>query len=71
MSPAEKALLEEYRVLAEKTFGPPRSPDEWDAITLERAAQVLRMRTSKPGNFWLAVLCKVLTSAATKIRNAQ
>jgi hypothetical protein len=62
------SLLDEYQAFSEKAFGPPRSPAEWDAVTLDRAAEILRSRTTKPGNFWLGVLCRILTSTAAKIR---
>jgi hypothetical protein len=44
-----------------------------DAETLRRAAEILRARSSKPRSFWLAVVCKVLLSAAAKAdaRNGQ
>jgi hypothetical protein len=39
-----------------------------DAATLERAAEILRERTTRPGSFWLRVWCYVLTGTARKIR---
>jgi hypothetical protein len=47
---------------------PFRLPAEWDAVTLERAADVLRARSTRPRSFLLSVLCKVLLGTAAKIR---
>ncbi len=39
-----------------------------DAETLERAAAILRARSTRPRSFALAVICKVLLRAAAKAR---
>jgi hypothetical protein len=59
--------VEVYRKRLGETSAPRTAP-EWDAITLERAAEVLKARTAKPGNFWLGLFCRVLTGTARKIR---
>ena len=48
-----------------------RTREEWDALTLERAADVLIRRSKKPRSFWLGVLARVLRESAAKIREAR
>jgi hypothetical protein len=49
-------------------LGPRRTPAEWDAVTLERAAEILRARTKNPRGLWLNAFCKALVNIAAKIR---
>jgi hypothetical protein len=41
-----------------------------DSDVLREAAAILRFHTKRPGNFWLGVLCKILTDQADKLEGA-
>lgn len=49
------------------TERPTSGPPVGDSVTLRRAAEVLRSRSTKPKGIWLSALCRVLTDTADKI----